>query len=126
MNKELTITIHVDDADVSLPAKYEVCDCCEGHGKIVNPSIDGNGITQSEMAEILYDDPDFLDNYMGGMYDVSCPECKGKRLVQVVDYDNLDEDDKKMYDEWEMEDRAFKSEQEAEMRWEAGCRGDYY
>lgn len=26
---------------LTLPAKYEVCDRCEGEGKIVNPSVDG-------------------------------------------------------------------------------------
>lgn len=66
-------------------SKYEVCPVCDGEGKHVNPAIDGNGITGSEMAEILADDPDFLDDYMEGMYDVVCRCCEGRRVVLIED-----------------------------------------
>ncbi len=66
-------------------SKYEVCPVCDGEGKVVNPSIDGSGITASEMDEILHDDPDFMDNYMGGLYDVTCSCCKGQRVVLIGD-----------------------------------------
>ncbi len=85
-----------DEVEAWLPAKYEVCDRCHGKGSHVNPNIDGNGITASEMEEICYYDPDFPENYMSGMYDVQCENCKGLRVVLEVDEDNLSEDGKKL------------------------------
>ena len=69
-----------------MSSKYEVCPVCDGEGKTVNPSIDGNGITASEMDEILHDDPDFTDDYMGGVYDVVCRCCNGQRVVLIEDH----------------------------------------
>lgn len=68
--------------EVEIPFQYEVCDRCNGKGTHVNPSIDGNGITGDEMAEA---GPEFLEDYMSGVYDVSCYECHGQRVVMVPD-----------------------------------------
>jgi len=70
---------------VELPAKFEVCDTCRGKGSHVNPSIDGNGLTAEDFAE----DPDFREDYFSGVYDVACYQCKGLRVVAVIDYDHL-------------------------------------
>lgn len=58
--------------------KYVVCPRCEGEGTHVNPDVDGNGLTSSDLEEL---GPDFLDDYLGGMYDVTCRRCNGKRVV---------------------------------------------
>jgi hypothetical protein len=68
--------------DVELPASFEVCGRCRGHGTHTNPNIDGNGITSSEWAE--WDEED-QETYMAGGYDVPCEECGGARVVLVVD-----------------------------------------
>ena len=47
----------------------------------MNPAIDGAGITASEMDDILHDDPDFLEDYVSGVYDVTCRACRGQRVV---------------------------------------------
>lgn len=67
---------------VQFPAKMIVCYTCDGSGTTVNPSIDGNGITASEMEEL---GDDFRDDYMRGVYDVQCRTCKGKNVVAVLD-----------------------------------------
>ncbi len=54
-----------------------VCSSCDGHGKYVNPAIDGNGIS----AEEFYEDPEFAGAYMSGVYDVTCEECQGTNVV---------------------------------------------
>jgi hypothetical protein len=57
---------------------WRVCGTCGGKGRHVNPSIDADhGITAEEFA----DDPDFAEDYFGGVYDVTCHECGGKRVV---------------------------------------------
>lgn len=56
--------------------KYQVCPRCEGEGTHTNPAIDGNGLSQE-----CVDDPDFMEAYLGGFYDVPCELCKGQRVV---------------------------------------------
>jgi len=65
--------------EISIPAKYEVCDNCQGTGTQVNPNVDGNGLTPDDFAE----DPEFAEDYMDGKYDVQCLKCNGLRVVLV-------------------------------------------
>lgn len=112
----ITFTLWDDDGcetEYSLPAKNEVCSRCDGEGKHVNPSIDGNGITWSEWAELCDDDFEFPDRYMGGFYDVKCEACKGNKVVKVVDDFALTPEEKKVYERWladERERRRFAKE----------------
>lgn len=69
--------------EVELPATYEVCERCRGEGTHVNPSIDGNGLSREDFDE----DPDFEEDYFNGVYDVTCEECGGKRVVPQIDED---------------------------------------
>lgn len=76
--------LYNDDGDeewVVLPAKYEVCDRCQGRGSHVNPSIDGHGLSQEDFDE----DPDFREDYFSGRYDVACYSCGGLRVVLTED-----------------------------------------
>ena len=50
-----------------------ICRTCRGEGTTVNPNIDANGLS----AEDFYDDPGFAEDYMSGVYDVSCGACNG-------------------------------------------------
>lgn len=81
-----TLFVKGETLEVSLPAKFEVCGRCSGTGSHTNPSIDGNGITASEMQEM---GEDFREDYMRGVYDVQCSVCKGERVVSVVDRTRL-------------------------------------
>ena len=60
-------------------AKWEICSACEGKGRVVNPSIDSNGITPKEFNE----DPDFAEAYFTGVYDEDCRTCKGAGKILV-------------------------------------------
>ena len=55
-----------------------VCPVCNGEGKTVNPSIDAGGLTREDFDE----DPDFREDYMSGMYDITCRACNGQRVVK--------------------------------------------
>ena len=70
-----------DEVEVEFPAHYEVCSRCRGTGKHVNPAVDGHGISPEEFAE----DPDFEEAYFSGVYDVTCEECGGERVVLEMD-----------------------------------------
>lgn len=75
---------------VMLPAKNVVCERCHGEGVHDHPAF-ANGITSSEMDEA---GPEFLEDYMSGMYDVRCEECRGNRVVKEIDEERLTEEQK--------------------------------
>lgn len=68
---------------IELPMKFEVCSRCAGKGTHVNPSVDGHGITQSERENEWSHDE--WEGYLSGAYDVTCDDCRGQRVMPVVD-----------------------------------------
>jgi excinuclease UvrABC ATPase subunit len=70
-----------NDEAILVRLRYEVCPTCDGKGSHVNPSIDAHGISPEEFAE----DPDFVESYFRGDYDVPCHLCHGKRVSLTVD-----------------------------------------
>jgi len=81
-----TITFEDDDGEEhALPARFEVCDRCEGHGMHLSPSIGEHAYSAEEFAE-SYDEDEAAEYFTrGGMYDVTCLDCGGARVVAVVD-----------------------------------------
>ena len=67
----------------TIPSTVKVCLTCEGRGSHVNPDIDSHGITASEMSEL---GEDFQESYFSGVYDVDCAQCKGNKVIAVVDH----------------------------------------
>lgn len=89
MALEIEVTTVDDNGEeivYMLPAKYEVCRKCLGHGSHLNPSI-GEHCYSLEEFEQEFSEPESRDAYFrrGGMYDVKCETCRGKRVVPVVD-----------------------------------------
>ncbi|MHB1260367.1 MAG: hypothetical protein ACYC2H_01490 [Thermoplasmatota archaeon] len=76
---ELPDGAEIDEYEI--PARFEVCGNCDGKGSHVNRAIDGHGISQEEFDE----DPDFREDYFAGVYDVDCDECRGARVMPIVD-----------------------------------------
>ena len=85
-----------EEVTLRLPTKFEVCDLCNGKGTTVNPSIDAGGLSQEDFEE----DPDFEEEYFSGRYDITCPQCRGKRVVPVVSVESMSKDQKAVYDEY--------------------------
>lgn len=109
----------VDVNGNTYPAKYDVCPRCRGEGTHTNPSIDGNGLTASDIDYHMDGDPEFLDNYFSGVYDVACHECDGKRVVLVVDEEMLSTEQMEQLAEDYSEDLADRLMRDAERRF--GC-----
>ena len=80
MNKLISY-FNVNGDKITLPTKYVVCSQCDGEGKVVNPSL--GAIPSHEFHE----NPDFEENYFGGVYDIDCPCCKGKRVELAINED---------------------------------------
>lgn len=103
-----------DGSEVELPMKWEVCHVCNGEGKHVNPAIDAGGLS----AE-MQDDPDFIDGYMGGVYDVACNACSGRTTVPACDWDALTPEQAELYKAQLQADAECEAERLAEIR--MGC-----
>ncbi len=56
-------------------SKYIVCPHCEGEGRVTNPSL--SVWTGADIDA----DPEGFSAMLAGDYDVSCPRCKGQRVV---------------------------------------------
>lgn len=81
----MTVTLKLhddfgDEVEETVPFRFQVCEQCEGRGHHVNPSIDGNGLPTE-----YQNDPEFMEEYMGGLYDVPCEECGGRCVVPAIE-----------------------------------------
>ena len=119
-----TITVEDDEGyecDYELPARYEVCDRCEGTGKHDHPAFD-NGITASEWAEW---DQDEREDYLRGAYDVVCTVCKGRRVVLTVDEERLSDEQRKVWEKHREDQYQAAQERAAERRYQRMESGYY-
>lgn len=111
----------------SFPCKNEVCPRCEGYGTHLTPSIGNHAYSQEEFNESF--DDEGREEYFkrGGIYDVQCEECKGNKVIEVVDESKLSEEQKKLYAEYEEheDEMARMDEEDRRTRWyEDGCPMD--
>ena len=115
------IELYDDDGEsIRLPTRREVCRRCNGDGTIVNPAIDGNGISTDDEC---WQDDDFREGYLGGRYDITCPECQGRNVVDVVDEELLLADDPALHERWVRAEIEEASSREAEAMERRYCDG---
>jgi RecJ-like exonuclease len=104
--------------EVLIPGKYEVCPHCDGKGTQVNPSVDGQGLSQEDFDQ----DPDFKEDYFNGVYDIPCLECHGQKVVPVPDLGRCTYAQKRMLvwtRQWTESEAQYRREVEAERRFGA-------
>jgi hypothetical protein len=83
-----------DGTEFPLPTTWGVCDVCDGKGSHVNPSIDASGLSAEDFAN----DPEFAEDYAGGVYDTVCNKCRGRTTVRVVAVNRLSPEHRKAYE----------------------------
>lgn len=64
---------------IRIPVELIVCTSCDGKGSYVNPNIDRNGIDPDDFDL----DPEFFEEYRGGVFDIQCAHCYGLRVIPV-------------------------------------------
>lgn len=107
--KNMTLSFEIEEQMITLPAKFIVCDVCNGKGSHVNPAIDAHGITQEEYSTWSHEEK---DDYFNGGYDVPCMTCHGRRVVPVIDEANIKDDQKELLHavrQCEKEEREFEN-----------------
>lgn len=98
------------EREVELPSKFEVCPSCGGKG---TSSAYLGAFTEEDMAEAGYE---FMEDYMAGHYDRACDECKGQRVIEVIDRAACDPEELKVYDEHERDLAEMRTIEAAERR----------
>lgn len=120
--RRVTVKFFTHDGDeLELPGKHEVCPRCEGHGTHVNPNIDGNGLSAEDFDEA---GPEFREDYLGGVYDVACEECRGARVVVVPDFERWTVEQRAEYERAQREAAESRAIENAERRAEAWASGE--
>lgn len=99
------------EQELEIPAKYEVCDRCEGRGAHVDPAIDGNGLSREDFDG----DPDFKESYFSGHYDVRCRDCDGKRVELHPDWAKMTPEQREAYERYSQGERDWRAASRAEM-----------
>jgi len=61
--------------------KWIVCTMCQGRGQYINPSIDSHGLSSEDFDR----DPDFKDDYLSGVYNMTCELCGGRAVEPEFD-----------------------------------------
>lgn len=105
-----------DETSHTLPSKKVVCGDCGGHGTVLNPSMRGHAYTAEEFAGFS-DEEQQAYFHRGGMYDVVCPTCKGKNVVDEPDVTRFTEEDEEAFDCWQ-------KKQKEEEWYNALCRSE--
>lgn len=110
-----------------IPAKYGVCSDCEGEGSVLNESMRYHAYTQEEFNEEFTDEDKAEYFKQGGIYDVQCPTCHGKRVEAVADYDSTEwtPELKAKYRKHLEDEARYAAEERAERRREAMMCGEY-
>ena len=67
-------------------------------------------------SDDFYKDPDFEEEYFSGGYDISCPQCKGNKVIPVVNRETLSSEQRKDYDEYLEYKREMDTEMESDRR----------
>jgi mono/diheme cytochrome c family protein len=56
--------------------KFHLCPVCHGSGKVLTGAFRGQ-VVEPDLAA----DPEFMEQYLNGTYDVDCEACHGKRVM---------------------------------------------
>lgn len=120
-----------NEIESKLPARFEMCNRCEGHGTILNPSIGNHAYTSEEFYESFPDEEDREQYFKrGGIYDIACPKCNGEKVVKVVDEKACAHNDEyksllKIYNTIQQDMLEYERECRAERIMEARMMGDH-
>jgi DnaJ-class molecular chaperone len=101
-----------EEFGVKPPTHYIVCPDCQGRGTMTLQRL---AVTQEQFDE----DPDFMEDYLGGVYDEPCPDCHGRTTVLVIDEERLTPEQKEYVEGYWQDEYEYRALCEAERR--AGC-----
>lgn len=106
----ITITVfdENDEITMGLPSCKCVCPKCQGDGSILTPSIGDHAYSEEDFAVAFHNDNDRAAYFQrGGKYDIQCPKCHGKNVIDVVDVAACTPEQKAHYDAYLAQERKY-------------------
>lgn len=123
---KITLLSNETREEIEIPSKCVVCPRCRGKGTQDHPAF-ANGITE-EMWDRDWGEEE-REDYRRGFYDVKCEECGGRNVIDVPDFDRMDESlairVRSQILEREESDSCDRSEARFFEMCDRGARGDY-
>jgi hypothetical protein len=101
------------DQEKTAPHKWEICRSCRGEGK---SSAYLGAFTQDDMEE---EGPEFVEDYVNGVYDQTCEECNGTGKVKVADFSQMTPAEVAAFREDRLNEADLRAMEESERR--LGC-----
>lgn len=116
----MKIKVYIDsiDQEIEFDSKKEVCHDCDGNGSVLCSGMRDHAYTAEEFSEFTEEESAEYFRH-GGRYDVTCPTCQGKNVIDVIDRDKASSEDLRLLEEQEESEYRFRQEVAAERR--AGC-----
>lgn len=108
-------------ATMTVPSHKEVCGDCNGHGTVLNPSMRYHAYTAEDLRD--WSEEEKEQYFMrGGIYDVTCPTCRGRNVVDAINRGDIRKGTPEHYalaafDQMERDRSEFERELAAEARW---------
>lgn len=120
MTLVFTATVSDDEGnetEISLPGKHAVCGNCEGHGSHLRPGMREHAYTREEFDEAFHDEEDRAAYFeRGGVYDVTCETCGGRRVVVVADEARCSAAELAELERWRQQDERRRREDAEDAR----------
>ena len=101
------IKVFIDDEEHDFPSKKEVCHDCEGNGHVLNPSMRNHAYSYDDFQEEFDEEGQSQYFKVAGIYDIPCPTCKGKNVIDVIDEDQVDPELFALYADQQIEEEEF-------------------
>lgn len=99
----LTKIYDLDENEIDLPTRWEICPTCQGEGK-------SSAYLGAFTAEDMYEEgPEFIEEYCRGDYDRACDACSGAGKIRVVDEERIPSDLRALYEEQMREEMDYQS-----------------
>ncbi len=113
--QDIKVKTLLDENEIKYTHKWAICNECNGEGSELRSGLKGVDVT-----DMILDDPDFYDEYIGGKYDVACSSCKGSGKFKTYEVDIYTTNSEKITRF--MEDWNDWQEYQEELNFEARCR----
>lgn len=105
------------EVEVEVGTRNTLCEECDGEGKVNRFRHDA--FTLSDFDGDVEDMHTFCEDNSRGLYDVVCPECKGKKVVKAPDLSELTPEQKVGYYAQQEREEYWRAEHASERR--MGC-----
>lgn len=109
----MALTTWINDTEVTIASKFEVCPDCKGKG---SSTAYLGAYTADDLDEA---GPEFLEDVRAGNYDRPCDACEGLRVIEVPDTLRMSGAEREAWNTEQIEAARDAAEAAAERR--VGC-----